>query len=155
MRCAKFCGQFRWCNLNASQQAAFDQLKACDPQLSTSTNTLSEREKIKIYPNPASSVLTVFNPKNKTERYEIVDILGKTRFSSSLQSGENQLNIRGFENGVYYTIPETSYKRLFAQNIQQYDDRVWGELAVLNDFYVDVHNGLFEVWVKKSMCSMM
>lgn len=42
----------------------------------------------------------------------------------------------------YYTISETSYKRLFAKSIQQYDNRIWGELAVINDFYVDVHNGL-------------
>jgi antitoxin component YwqK of YwqJK toxin-antitoxin module len=42
----------------------------------------------------------------------------------------------------YYTISEESYKQLWAKNIQQYDERIWGELAVINDFYVEVDNGL-------------
>jgi antitoxin component YwqK of YwqJK toxin-antitoxin module len=46
------------------------------------------------------------------------------------------------ERTVYYTISETSYNRLWAKNMQQYDDRIWGGLVIVNDFYVDVHNGL-------------
>ncbi|MFT6148399.1 MAG: antitoxin component YwqK of YwqJK toxin-antitoxin module [Saprospiraceae bacterium] len=46
------------------------------------------------------------------------------------------------ERTPYYTIPEKSYQRLWAKSIQQYEERIWGELVVINDFYVEVDNGL-------------
>ena len=46
------------------------------------------------------------------------------------------------ERTDYFTISEKSYKRLFSKSIHQYDNRISGTLAVINDFYVEVHNGL-------------
>ncbi len=42
----------------------------------------------------------------------------------------------------YFTISEQSYKRLFSKNIRASNDQIYGTLAVVNDFYVEVHNGL-------------
>ena len=42
----------------------------------------------------------------------------------------------------YYTIPEKSYRRLYNRDARQYDNNISGRLAIFNDFYVEVNNGL-------------
>lgn len=42
----------------------------------------------------------------------------------------------------YYTIDEKVYRLLYNKNVQYYDNTMSGEVAVLRDFYVNIHNGL-------------
>ena len=53
---------------------------------------------IKLYPNPASSYITIEAPKGKIE---ICDILGKKLSSYNKGSNNIDINTEPFDNGVY------------------------------------------------------
>jgi hypothetical protein len=68
-----------------------------DPILST--NTLSSEDVVVIFPNPTSDVFHIRSSKNETIfDIEVYDSFG--RFL--LKSNQNQIDLTGFENGIYF-----------------------------------------------------
>jgi hypothetical protein len=68
-----------------------------DPILST--NTLSTEDMVVIFPNPTSDIFHIKSSKNETSfDIEVYDSFG--RFL--LKSDQNQIDLTGFENGIYF-----------------------------------------------------
>jgi hypothetical protein len=68
-----------------------------DPILST--NTLSSEDVVVIFPNPTSDVFHIRSSKNETIfDKEVYDSFGRIL----LKSNQNQIDLTGFENGVYF-----------------------------------------------------
>ncbi len=66
---------------------------------------------IKVYPNPASSELTILlNSYDSQSELKIYSILGEEVLSSKISSGKNEVNIENLANGIYfYTVTEQGH----------------------------------------------
>lgn len=64
----------------------------------------------------------------------------KTRFAQWFLDYVDYEKVK--QRTAYYSIPEQSYKRLYARRINMYDNDVSGRLDIINDFHVDIYNGL-------------
>jgi hypothetical protein len=65
---------------------------------------VSEDKNIVVYPNPASEMITVSLKNYKFNKIEIRDLLGKTVYTSDLQSLEESISLRGLEKGIYFIL---------------------------------------------------
>lgn len=55
-----------------------------------------------VYPNPATSYITVMNTQYPDLRYEFYNVVGQKLFSGSMASSENILSVEHLSNGVYF-----------------------------------------------------
>jgi len=56
---------------------------------------------IRIYPNPASDILTIENTANQNEYISIYNIQGQLMLQSTIGQGKSMIDIKGLTNGVY------------------------------------------------------
>jgi photosystem II stability/assembly factor-like uncharacterized protein len=68
-------------------------------QLGTSTTTAA---KFKVYPNPASSVVTISTPEVESTNLSVTDLSGKVVMTRSLNGIENTVDISALSSGAYF-----------------------------------------------------
>jgi len=64
----------------------------------------NSNKQVKVYPNPASSVINILVASNtftNTDKIEIISISGKTIYSSKLSKQHNTFEMNEFPRGVY------------------------------------------------------
>lgn len=88
-------------SLTATEQAAFDNLVACNPQNTDSSFDVTAENGFEIFPNPAGSDVFVFLNTTLSQKYLITDIKGNPVKSGFLTLGQNQLPITGLPPGLY------------------------------------------------------
>jgi uncharacterized repeat protein (TIGR03803 family) len=71
--------------------------------LTQGINTITNREDIKVYPNPATSTITIrnFGLGMKSE-LEITDVLDNTTYHQTLNNINKNIDVSGFSNGIYF-----------------------------------------------------
>ena len=62
----------------------------------------SLQQKFSVYPNPTKNILTVNNPTTRELNFKLVNMLGEVVFDTTLNQGENNLNISSLHAGVYF-----------------------------------------------------
>ncbi|MGZ5245207.1 MAG: T9SS type A sorting domain-containing protein, partial [Bacteroidia bacterium] len=67
-------------------------------------NTSERSGHIKIYPNPANSVLNIISSKEKFTEIAVFNALGKTVMTSSEKSTNATLNIQNLSPGIYFVM---------------------------------------------------
>ena len=65
-------------------------------------NALVAKQTIQVYPNPASTEITVTFPSNKTATLQIVDAIGRAMYSVETDSHQPVIDVCGFPNGLYF-----------------------------------------------------
>lgn len=70
--------------------------------LSTNIEERNEPKSIEIFPNPASEVLNIRQFSNENLTIRIVDIIGQTLLTETLNSNLHQLSISNLNNGIYF-----------------------------------------------------
>ena len=53
-----------------------------------------------LYPNPAKE--TVYVRINRKSSYSVIDIFGKIVKTGKVEQGENELDLKNFEAGIYF-----------------------------------------------------
>ncbi len=76
-------------------------------------NVINSRD-INIYPNPSNGTMYITNAENFN--IEIIDLLGKVVYSSSIISNNEQLNLSGLANGSYFA-KITNQQNVVTRNI--------------------------------------
>jgi PKD repeat protein len=88
-----------------------------DTLTTTVVNTTGVQEEadltgIRIYPNPASDIVTIANDQNlSVEGIRIYDISGKMVYNSNGNTIDMKLNVSGWENGMYIVYIEAEAKQ--------------------------------------------
>jgi len=72
---------------------------ACNPN---AVNALVAKQTIQVYPNPASTEITVTLPSNKTAALQIVDTVGRVLYSVETDSNQAVIDVSAFPNGLYF-----------------------------------------------------
>lgn len=67
--------------------------------------------KFKVYPNPASSVVTISTPDVESAKLSVTDISGKVVMTRSLNGIENTVDISSLSNGAYFFEVNASSKK--------------------------------------------
>lgn len=99
-----------WDAGNSSEERLMDWL---DPlgtgatSTQTLTNLLNVAENqfigdLQIYPNPASSIVTIMNNKYPNLKYEMYDVVGKMVSNGELQNTSNTIIVEQLREGVYF-----------------------------------------------------
>ena len=76
-----------------------DYFSDCDTALNINNNGLN---KIKVYPNPASSSITLSGLSNQTTKYSIFNIIGQKVLSGYGSANAPHINISELEPQVYF-----------------------------------------------------
>lgn len=71
------------------------------PQNLSVTNH-SLQQKFSVYPNPSKNILKVNNPNTREHNFKLVNMLGEVVFETTLNQGENNLNISSLKVGIYF-----------------------------------------------------
>ena len=87
------------CNLTVIEGLIVDILK----KGTASINEINNLSQCKIYPNPASSIITIEQEKYGTSLFTISDVSGKIIFSKTVSNKITQLNISSLPQGIYLT----------------------------------------------------
>jgi hypothetical protein len=67
----------------------------------TSTQVLHSAEKIKIYPNPASTVINILSEEKEMKTIRIYDAAGKIIWMQESHAKSMQINSEGWAAGIY------------------------------------------------------
>ncbi len=67
-----------------------------------STTEFDELGSLDIYPNPASSVISIINGMYPSLRYNFYNVLGQNLLSGSLSNTINEINIESLDEGIYF-----------------------------------------------------
>jgi hypothetical protein len=69
----------------------------------TDLKQLNSNYKINIYPNPTTDNITIeFDKNDKNRVVKILDIYGKTLYSSQIQNKLSNISLAEFSNGIYF-----------------------------------------------------
>ena len=60
----------------------------------------NEASSVRVFPNPATNMINV--EAQGYEQYQLVNMLGQTVSSNSLNNGTAQINVSNLSNGVYF-----------------------------------------------------
>ena len=99
-------------------EVALDDLEIYSKDLGTGVSPIAENSKMSLYPNPASSSLSIELELKHTEdiSIDVINNLGQKVLTSQfkLSSGKNirTLDIQKLENGIYYLVINQSDKRM-------------------------------------------
>ena len=66
------------------------------------TPEFEETGSLEIYPNPASTIISIFNSKYPNLKYTFYDILGKRLFSGPMSNTINEINVERLSEGIYF-----------------------------------------------------
>ncbi len=99
-----------WNSGNSSETRLMDWLDPTNTGQSTTetiqnvlgTVDFDQLGKLDIYPNPASSVISIVNGKYPKLTYEFYNVLGQRMLSGSLSNTLNEINIERLDEGVYF-----------------------------------------------------
>jgi hypothetical protein len=58
--------------------------------------------KVKVFPNPASDILTICTEIEEAYKVEVTDIIGRTINSFTIQNYEAKINVSNYKSGNYY-----------------------------------------------------
>ncbi|HQE11980.1 MAG TPA: T9SS type A sorting domain-containing protein [Flavipsychrobacter sp.] len=86
----------------------------------TSINSLENNPAFSIYPNPASTVLTINMPAadaTSNSSFKVQDIMGKTILKGVVTSGKNTINLYSLSSGVYNLMLQDNKGNLFSKRI--------------------------------------
>ena len=90
----------RFTNANGSQQAIMQPYKGITY---TSTSTVDETfTKVLVYPNPSDGVLYIESDFTENSVLQIIDLLGKSIKTISVNKGENKIQIKNLPPNFYY-----------------------------------------------------
>jgi len=78
--------------------------KTCESSGLVNSNNLITNSEIKIYPNPASTQITIKSPPNLSGNLKTYDSLGRFHFQQKLTSNETQIQIDELSNGLYFLV---------------------------------------------------
>lgn len=67
--------------------------------------------KLSLYPNPSSETIIINNKYLQNETFNIYDITGKLVFSKILEKGENIINLKNLNKGMYFVVFTNSKQR--------------------------------------------
>jgi len=71
-----------------------------------------QNQEFKIFPNPASSYVTVLNTQEDIQKIEIFNLLGQKIFSKAYQDEKQiQVNLEAFDSGLYLLKINNSFTR--------------------------------------------
>lgn len=62
----------------------------------------TNKNTIKVYPNPSRNVWSFTTENNTIESIEIVDVTGKIVYSNQFYANEISVDVTGFSNGIYF-----------------------------------------------------
>jgi hypothetical protein len=68
----------------------------------TAVSDLTETRSLQVYPNPASTEITVTLPSNKTASLQIVDAVGRVMHSVEIDSHQPVIDVSDFPDGLYF-----------------------------------------------------
>ena len=102
-------------SLTAAEQAAFDNLLACNPQNTSSATDLSIESIFNIYPNPAGSEFFITLNTARSQNYRITDITGRPIISGILEPGRSRLSLANFPSGLYFIKVEGIVRRFIRE----------------------------------------
>ena len=57
---------------------------------------------VEIYPNPTSGLITIDLHKNKVDKLEIFDVVGKLQYSKVKVNNVTKLNLAKLNKGIYF-----------------------------------------------------
>ena len=88
--------------------------------VATSLSEQLETNAFKMYPNPASSVITVSSLQSKSAKIEITDVYGKVLLSTNIGNREStQIDISTFASGIYFVKVSLEGKSVVQKFIRQ------------------------------------
>jgi len=73
----------------------------CIKDISSHTNEMNKPNKIRIFPNPASSVFTIDCAEGSIYEITLYNMAGQSMLSKEVQSGSNQIDISTLVKGIY------------------------------------------------------
>ena len=80
----------------------------CIKNITSNNNEILEPSKIKLFPNPASSVFTIQYPEGRIYEMTIYNIAGESIMNKEIQNSINQINISSLAKGLYIIKVKTS-----------------------------------------------
>jgi hypothetical protein len=92
-------------------------LKVQNVAATTALTPMSGLMDIKLYPNPASEQINIEAGIFSGLDIQIMDILGKAIYASSLQPDKQVINTSGLDNGIYFVTLKEKDKVVFIQKI--------------------------------------
>ena len=73
------------------------------PNILTTTNTIDTKNVIRVYPNPATNILTVHSQLSiLSSQLSITNILGEEIYHQSITNTQSTIDISKWSNGIYY-----------------------------------------------------
>lgn len=81
--------------------------RTCESSGLTNSNNLNTKQKIEIYPNPASNEITLKSPPDLSGNLKIYDSIGRFYFQQKLNSGETEISVDELGNGLYFLVHES------------------------------------------------
>lgn len=66
------------------------------------SNNAVAATKFKVYPNPASSIVTISNPAVETANLSVTDLTGKVVMTKALNGIENTVDVSALSSGAYF-----------------------------------------------------
>ncbi|MDW3649385.1 MAG: T9SS type A sorting domain-containing protein [Bacteroidia bacterium] len=83
-------------------------------------STTSSKElnpyQVNIYPNPASTFLLITTDHAGTKSYQLLDVLGKEKFSGSFSTNSFQINLSALTKGLYFLKIGKQYYKILKEN---------------------------------------
>mgnify|MGYP001990141868 FL=1 len=67
----------------------------------TGVNNILSLDELKIYPNPVTSSLNIYNPTENPLKIQVYDITGKLLMTEKLSQGKNTIQADDFPKGIY------------------------------------------------------
>jgi len=91
-----------FCSSDHSDSTKRPKLVVCYTNNETnSISSINESLDIKLFPNPAKSLITIYNPQKNFEAIKIYDSLGKWILDFQISTGINKLDVSELSNGFY------------------------------------------------------
>jgi outer membrane protein assembly factor BamB len=78
----------------------------CIPAINTGFPEINSSERFAVYPNPASTHVTITFDDHEPKRVRIYDVVGKLVYQNILSDETSNVDVHGLKNGLYFIIAE-------------------------------------------------
>lgn len=85
---------------NVLSQTQIDALYAYAPTITTNLDKFNSQNIVNLFPNPTNAFLNLEAKENNT--IQIINVLGETVASQTINTGNNNLDVSALKNGVYF-----------------------------------------------------
>ena len=89
---------FRIKQVDLDGKFSYSQVK----NIRSSTNTVSSKSNVVIYPNPVRDVMNITNLESSNYTARIVDMGGRVIKSFVMRNGQNQIDVADLKSGIYF-----------------------------------------------------